>query len=139
MSRMDAEQRLPKTILDKAVLASNEYGWREEDFAEVVEAARQVPMGIIGGQVQYRFPDATCELYWLSYDPKSRQRGEGWVDYCNRSAKECMEKFNLLISTGNIEKEALEWPFIAEQKSRGVDINKYKIFLLYFNDKGLES
>jgi len=46
------------------------------------------------------------------------------------------ENFNALISTVDIEKQALEWEFIAEQKSKGIDINKYKVFLLYFNDRG---
>ncbi len=36
------EERLPKSILDKAIKSTNEFGWRQEDFLEVIEAARKV-------------------------------------------------------------------------------------------------
>ena len=92
-------------------------------------------MAIIGGQVQYKFPDGICELYWLSYDTYERSIDEDWDAYCNRTAKEGLAKFELLISTKNIDQEALEWPFIKTKKNQGIDINQFQIFILYFNDE----
>lgn len=130
------EQRLPKLILDKAIKSGNEFGWRQNDFLEVIEVARQNYLAIIGGQIQYVLPDGTCELYWLSYDPDKRQHNESWLSYCDRTAKECSEKFNKLIIETDIEKEALtSFPFLAEKQKDGIDINEHLIFILYFDDK----
>jgi len=129
------EQRLPKSILDKAIKSGNEVGWRQKDFLEVIEAAKQTHLAIIGGQVQYVFADGTCELYWLSYDPTGRQLNETWLTYCDRTAKECLDKFNTLIATTDIEKEALTFPFLSDKRRNGVDINECLIFILYFDDK----
>ena len=130
------EKRLPKSILDKAIKSGNEFSWKQQDFLEVIEAARQNYLAIIGGQVQYVLPDGTCELYWLSYDPDKRQPNEDWLTYCNRTSKECLDKFNKLIETTDIEKDALtSFSILADKKKSGVDINNFLAFILYFNDK----
>lgn len=129
------ENRLPKPILDKAIKSGNEFGWRQSDFLEVVNAARKNSIAIIGGQIQYVFSDGTCELYWLSYDSTKRKDNEDWLTYCNRSADECIYKFNKLVSTVDIEKEALSFEFLLNKKSQGVDLNEHLIFILYFDDK----
>jgi hypothetical protein len=129
-----AENRLPKEILDKAIRSANEFGWRQNDFLEVVEAARQKHIAIVGGQVQYVLANRTCELYWLSYDPEERQLNEAWLTYCNRTADECINKFNKLILATDIEKEALNFEFLADQKNSGVNVNDYLTFILYFDD-----
>jgi hypothetical protein len=111
------ENRLPKPILEKAIKSGNEFGWTQTDFLEVVEIARQNFMAIIGGQIQYVLPDGTCEPYWLSYDPDKRQLNEDWLTYCNRTAKECVDKFNKLIASTDIEKEALtSFDFLATKR-----------------------
>src|SRR5580693_7675601 len=97
------ELKLPEYLLEKAIKSGNEYGWKKADVLEVIETARQIRMGTIGGQVQYVWPDATCELYWLSYDSEDRKDKENWAEYCDRTAFECSEKFKKLIIT-DIEK-----------------------------------
>ncbi len=129
------EQRLPKSILDKAIKSGNELGWRQNHFSEVIEAARQNHLAIIGGQVQYILLGKTCELYWLSYDPDKRHSNESWLTYCNRTAKECLEKFNRLLTTTDFEKEALTFSFLSDKKKNGVDISEYLTFIVYFDDK----
>jgi hypothetical protein len=130
------EKRLPKSILDKAIKSTNEFGWKQEDFREVIETARKTKLAVIGGQVQYVLLDGTCELYWLSYDPADRQINETWLNYCDRTANECLEKFNKLIATTNIEEEALtSFAFLTYKKKNGVDISKFLAFIIYFDDK----
>src|ERR1700712_871574 len=99
------ERRLPEKILNKAIKSGNEFGWQQTDFIETIEAARKLKIGIVGGQVQYVFPDGTCELYWLSYDSGERQAGENWLKYCNRTADETINKFKDLITKTDFEKE----------------------------------
>ena len=91
------ESLLPKTILKKAVKSNNEFGWKQADFHEVLEAATLKQLAIIGGQVQYIFPDATCELYWLSYDSTARKKNEIWSDFVLRSKNEVLENFENVI------------------------------------------
>ena len=128
------EKRLPETILKKAIKSGYEYGWRQTDFIETIETARKLKMGIVGGQVQYILPDGTCELYWLTYDPTERQTGEDWNKYCNRTADETINKFKDLISKTDFEKEALTFDFLRDKKSKGINIEDYKTFIVYFND-----
>ena len=132
---MQPEDRLPKAILEKSIKESNEIGWRRSDFISVVEAAMEIPMAVIGGQVQYIFPDGTCELYWLSYDPDGRSKKENWAAYCKRSADECISKFKSLLATVDIEKEATRYfEFLQTKKAEGVNIQQHEVFLLYFDD-----
>jgi hypothetical protein len=128
------EKRLPEKILNKAIKSGNEFGWRQTDFVETIEAARKLKLGIVGGQVQYVLLDGTCELYWLTYDPAERQEGEDWITYCNRTAEETINKFEDLTKV-DVEKEALtSFDFLRDQKSKGVNINDYKTFIIYFDD-----
>lgn len=128
------EKRLPETILKKAIRSGNEFGWRQTDFIETIETARNLKLGIVGGQVQYVLPDGTCELYWLAYDPTERQLGEDWIKYCNRTADETIKKFQDLITKTDFDKEASSFDFLRDKKSKGVDIDDYKIFIVYFDD-----
>jgi len=129
-----AELRLPNEILTKAIKSGNEYGWKKEDVLCTIEAARQIPMATIGGQVQYVWPDGTCELYWLSYDSEKRKINENWISYCNRTALECSEKFKALITT-DIEEEAINsFDTIKIKHESGIVLIDHQIFILYFND-----
>ena len=130
-----AESRLPTAILRKAIISGNEFGWKPKDFIEVVQAANECSMALIGGQVQYVFEDGTCELDWLSYDPEQRQPNENWSTYCNRTAKECVDKFNKLIAATDVEKEALKsFEFLKGKHQSGIDISSFLAFILYFDD-----
>jgi hypothetical protein len=132
---MKVESKLPISILNKAVKSGMEFGWKQSDFLEVIEIARQLKIAIMGGQVQYLLPEGTCELYWLAYDPTPRKQNETWTDYCDRTAHECKEKFNKLIMQTDIEKEAISsFDFLKNKKAKGVDISDYLTFILYFDD-----
>jgi hypothetical protein len=127
------ENRLPVELLEKSIRSGSEYGWRQKDFPEVVEAARKNQMAIEGGLVQYVFEEGTCELHWLHYFTKELKKGENWVGYCNRTAKECLEKFNQIIRERNIEKEALEkFELVRNALADGVVLEDHKVFILSF-------
>jgi hypothetical protein len=134
-TRTNAESRLPKTFLDKAVKSGNEFGWRQSDFIEVVKTARQLKIAVVGGQVQYLLPDGTCELYWLAYDPTERLQNEIWTDYCDRTASECIDKFQKLVSQTDFEKEATDnFDFLKNKKASGTNISDFLTFIIYFDD-----
>jgi hypothetical protein len=128
------EKRLPGIILNKAIKSGNEFGWLQTDFIETIETARELKIGIVGGQVQYVFQDGTCELYWLSYDSSERRVGEDWINYCNRTSDETIKKFKELITKTDFEKETSSFDFLRDKKSKGVNIEDNKVFIIYFND-----
>lgn len=130
------EHRLPVDLLEKSIQSGSEYGWRQADFLDVIEAARKLQLGIEGGLVQYVFEEGTCELYWLHYFTEDIKIGENWVNYCNRTAKEASEMFQQIVSKRNIEKEALDhFPLVKQQQEHGVVLENHKLFIISFEDK----
>ncbi len=130
------ENRLPVELLEKSIKSGTEYGWRQNDFLEVVEAARKLQIGIEGGQIQYVFEEGTCELHWLHYYTNEIKKGENWTNFCNRTAKECSEMFNQIISKRNIEKEALDnFSLVKEKLKEGVVLENHKLFIISFEDQ----
>ena len=134
----DVENLLPKNILDKAIRRGNEYGWKKEDFIDVVRAAKSVNLVIVGGQIQFIFPDGTCELYWLNYDPQPRKEGESWTQYCERSADECIAIFKERYSdTEIIIQDAVNsFVFIQEKiQKEQMNVREHLYFIVYFSSE----
>lgn len=130
----DTELKLDKHILDKAIKSGNEYGWRLQDFKIAVDNAVTHNLAILGGQIQFLFPDGTCELYWLKYDTSKRLNKESWSNYCERTKKECLEQFDRLIINNDLEKVGLEnFDFLKLKKQNGLNIMDYMICILYLN------
>ncbi len=129
------EKYLPTEILQKAIVSGKEYGWKRTDFKEVVEKAVEVGLGIIGGQVQFKLPDGTCELYWYKYDTKDRKSGENWKDYCQRTKEECLSQFENLPTDKELIKEGIEsFDFLREKNETNVQLEDFLVFILYFNN-----
>ena len=106
-----------------------------KDFKEVLDHAASVGLGIVGGQVQFKLPDGTCELYWRNYDTKSRLIGESWTDYCQRTRIECLDQFDKLPSDKELIAEGIEnFEFLKVKSIEGTDLKDFLIFIIYFND-----
>lgn len=130
-----SEEYLPAEILQKAIVSGKEYGWKQNDFREVVDKAVEVGLGIIGGQVQFKLPDGTCELYWHKYDTIERKPGENWKDYCQRTKVECLSQFEELPTDSELIREGIEsFKFLKEKSKTDIVLDNYLIFILYFND-----
>ena len=132
---MTEEQKyLPNEILLKSTISGKEHGWKREDFNEAVAYAVKAGLAVVGGQVQFRLPDGTCELYWRKYDTNERVAGEGWTSYSNRTKQECLKQFNALPANQELIKEGIEnFEFLREKAEQGVNLEDYLIFILYFN------
>ncbi len=127
------EKYLPNEILQKAIVSGNEYGWKRTDFKNVLEKAVENGLGIIGGQVQFKLPDGTCELYWQKYDSTEKQSGENWTEYCERTKNECLDQFDNLPSDSELVKDGIEnFEFLKEKKDLNLNLTEYLIFILYF-------
>ena len=133
------EKYLPTEILQKAIVNGKEYGWKRTDFEKVVDKAVEVGLGIIGGQVQFKLPDGTCELYWHKYDTTERKSGESWKDYCLRSKEECLSQFGKLPPNSELIREGIKtFNFLKEKSKTNTELSDFLIFILYFNDSETE-
>ena len=88
-----------------------------------------------GGQIQFKLPDGTGELYWKSYDTKEKLPTENWTNYCLRSHSEYLEQFKKFDSNDKLIKAGIDNFDIKKKKAAdGVDLEPYLIFILYFTD-----
>ena len=87
------QKHLSKELFRKSTKSGKELGWKKVDFPKVIEFAKKNQIGIVGGQVQFVFPDGICELYWRNYDPEKRRKKE--FDFLRQKAdkKVDLEKY----------------------------------------------
>ncbi len=129
------EKYLPSEILQKAIVSGKEYGWKRADFKKVIDKAVEIGLGIIGGQIQFKLPDGTCELYWHKYDTRDRKSGENWKNYCLRTRKECLNQFENIPTDKELVEEGIKnFDFLKNKSKIGIQLEEYLIFILYFNN-----
>lgn len=128
------EDALPKELISIAsITEGGEHAWKMNDIPKVIEAARIAGLANLGGQPQFQGPIGTAEPYWLNFDPSDRKAKENWQQYVDRTAEETLEEFNRICKETDFEKEGINnWKNIKEAKEKGLNINEYLWFVLYF-------
>ncbi len=119
---------LPSEIAKGASLRGNEYGWPISAFPEALAKARSLGFACLGGQFQFRSPDSTREMYWLSANSTDRRDHESWLDLSNRSCSEVISKFEDLVSKTDFVKEAANWKLDASA-------TETLVFVAYFESE----
>ena len=136
MSLKMIDEELPSEIFHLATNCGNELGWRLEDVKYVVEIAKKNSLGIVGGQVQFRFPGATCELYWVNADPDPWNENDKWDEYIDRSYTQFINLFDQNVASRDIIREGMDsFPIIVDKMKQGLNPFDYLYFLIYFTDK----
>ena len=131
------EIELPEEVKSKANISEGgEFAWRESDFEAAITSAKENNLASIGGQVQFIFPNATCELYWINFDSNDQESDESWESYVERSADEVLTVFRKVVEETDFRKEALEFNFIKNKiETEEIDPLDYLWFVGYFNSK----
>lgn len=133
---MKEELILSSEILQKATKRGNEYGWKLSDIPQVLLDAKNKKLANLGGQLQFRFPNATYELYWLDIDSGVKGERESWEAWVIRSYETCLQSFEALIKKVDFVKEAENsFPQIKEKVQTGINIRDFAVFILYFEDE----
>ncbi|MBV1830371.1 hypothetical protein HNW77_05885 [Komagataeibacter sp. AV436] len=92
-----SEAFLPADIMERGTLSGNERVWPLSDIPFIIKAARRAGVANIGGQLQFRFPDAICELYYIETNPfRFMPSGLSWQDQVEHSAPISPEQFQSL-------------------------------------------
>ncbi len=123
-------QLFSKELRGKALRASaKHWAWRLEDVPLVVEECRQLGFAILGSKTEFFLSGGTCELYWLSADPRGRVEGETWSQYVQRSCSEFLALFAALVKKTDFEKEGMEsFQFLEDRNNAGINILDYLCF-----------
>ena len=133
---LDCEKLLPPNVLSKATLRGKEYAWPTDSVEEAIEAARKCGLANIGGEVQFRIPNGTCELYWMGFDSESQAEGETWRAYVDRSADEVLNRVRQLRSQDDFVNEGVQtFKVLEKMHKEGVDLHQYLCFVLYFDEE----
>lgn len=124
---------LPPQLRQTAVRSGNEYGWRRADVFAALDAARDAGLACLGGEVQFLFPDGTCELYWLSFDPDERRAGESDPEYVARSQEETRTRLLALLASADLVGEGRRsFGFLKEKEDLGAPLEDHLVFICYF-------
>jgi hypothetical protein len=86
----------------------------------------------LGGEFQFRLPDATCEMYWLSVDPAGQFPDEPWPAYVARSCADTRAAFHELAGSTDFRAEAMRWEGVPELSAAGAKPESYLCFVAYF-------
>lgn len=120
---------LPQALTSTARRSGDEYAWPIDAFASALDVATTISLACLGGQFQFLFSDAVCEMYWLSADSDDQRENESWFDYVIRSNKEVQERFERLLVCVDFEDEARRWPSVIPHDSQFMDA---VVFCAYF-------
>lgn len=130
-----AELRLPAEVLACATGRGNEYAWRRHDLPMVFAAAEAAGLVILGGQVQFRVPNGTCELYWYDFGSSERRAGESRQEWIKRARQETEVALNRVPSSERLIAEALaSFEFLRQKAHEGVSIGESLCFVCDFSD-----
>lgn len=105
---MGAEQKLPDDLLKMATLRGKEYAWTPENVPHVIASSKELGLAVLGGQLQFRVPDGTCELYWIDFEADDKQGSESWAQFVQRAAQQCQQRFSDTIEKHDLLREGLE-------------------------------
>lgn len=127
------EQILPGELIGRAILSGSEYGWSFDDLPAVLGQAHAHRLAIIGGQIQFWFPDGTCELYWQNADASPRSQGEPWCSYVDRTHDEVRAGLKRLPNREALIVEGIErFPFLKAKAQDGANLRQALCFICYF-------
>lgn len=125
--------QLPAALLARADQRGNELAWDRATMPEVFRAASAAQLVVLGGQVQFRLADATCELYWEKFDPTERLPGEPWDSFVSRSELEAQRLLDRLPSDTDLIAEGIEhFDALEDQARAGIDLHSALCFVCYF-------
>ncbi len=117
-------------------LRGNEWAWKPSELPAVFQKAKELKIAAIGGTAQFRLPDGTCELYWISIDTKLPTDNETWEEYAIRSNDEALAQLTHQTQTINFHREAANWSFVSEHTlDRGIDPLDFLCYVFYFSDE----
>jgi hypothetical protein len=91
------EAALPKNLRARARLSGNEWAWAVSDIPALIDAGRAAGLLNVGGQLQFRFPEATCELNWIEVDTSEAAQSDlPWRKRVERTAAAALTQFRAL-------------------------------------------
>ena len=128
------EERLPPSILNKAVKKANTFFGRISDIPELIEAARQAEIISLGGALNFiGLPGTssedvgTCECYWVKA-LVAPSEGQEWATMVEDAALSTRKAFLELPQKYDFHKEGLSFPTVKGYADRGGNLDDIMYF-----------
>ncbi|MEH6664296.1 MAG: hypothetical protein V7678_05550 [Brevundimonas sp.] len=127
------EHLLPDDVVSAASQRGGEYAWRPSDIPRVIEAGRKAGLASLGGQLQFRTPDGTCECYWVDVDTSSVvSQSLSWSDRVNLSAEVALNSFEHLAEAYDFTSEGRSsFRHLQDFEAAGGDLQAVLWFVWY--------
>jgi hypothetical protein len=128
------EQRhLPRELLDRASLRHGEYAWPVTDIPLVIETVRRANLANVGGQLQFRFHDATiCECYWVEVDTyKVVPQSLSWNERVAQTAAAALAGFLSISEKYDFLEQGRCFTKIVGEEARGLNLQEAMCFVWY--------
>lgn len=135
---MFVTERLPPDILARATLRGREYAWALDDIPAVIEAARKAGLINVGGQLQFRAPGATCEIYYVEVDTyKSVPKTLPYEERVEKTAEAALREFTHLRETEDFIAEGRKGfaDVLRDYEAQGGDLSDIVCFVWYVSDE----
>jgi hypothetical protein len=87
-------------------------------------------------QAQYRFPEGTCDLYWVCHEAGEREEGQSWADYQEMNKASLIASFSEWTTNKSIKEEVLDFENVqkySEEQRKHID--DYLYFLVYWRSE----
>jgi hypothetical protein len=121
-------------------ITGKEHTCATSDFKTVLQSIALTQTAITEMQVRYIFDNNTIPISTYDFIPKKKQTGENWAGYCTRTINEATINFNTLISSGDIEKNAIKkYQVLQEKQNTGIIISEHLRFILFLDRTGSPS
>jgi hypothetical protein len=136
MSMQLQSDRILADATHTGIARGNEWHWKPSDLPAVFQKAKEMNIAAVGGTAEFLFPDATCELYWISVDPKDRGDNETWEEFVTRSNNESLALLATQTRTVDFRREAASWSYVREHTiEKGIDPLDFLVYVFYFNSE----
>lgn len=129
--------KLDVELIKKTNLNGPSFAWQQNDVHSLIEDARSKNLAVVGWQVQYRFPNAICDLYWLNHTNDPRIMSESWNDYVERCSGKSLEAFMKTINTIDIHADAINsFDYIANLSAEEkLNLREFQFFEIYLKNQ----
>lgn len=117
--------------------SSRELAWRKEQVIPLLSELVSQGFSPTAWQAQYRFPEGTCDLYWVFHEVCERKEGQSWFDYQHMCKESLTASFSDWTTNKSIKQEVLlnfenVRKYNEEQRKH---IDDYLYFLVYWRSE----
>lgn len=112
---------LPENLQGHLNYPEREIVWKQDEVVALINEMIKQDYAPSSWQVQYQFPDATCDLYWVYFQNPQWDTKQDWKKYVAECYDNFLAAFNDWTENKDIKKEVMDFrnvkAYTEEQKN----------------------